>query len=85
MGNKIDDLKELSKVKHPTMVVVRDASGESLNACIGFVRSGDSTNYFEEQASGDLRASRTETHLLTLPDSFDVDDFGLYWDQVYSG
>ena len=85
MAKKLDDVKELSKVKHPTMVIVRDASGESLNACIGFVRAGDSTNYFEELAEGDLRSSRTETHLLALPDSFNADDFGLYWDQVYSG
>lgn len=85
MAKKLDDVKELSKVKHPTMVIVRDASGDSLNACIGFVRSGDSTNYFEELAEGDLRSSRTETYLLTLPDSFNADDYGLYWDQVYSG
>lgn len=79
------ELKNLSKVDHPTMVIVRDASGESLNACIGFVRAGDSTSYLDELAAGDLRSNRTETHHVTLPDSFDAEDLGLYWDQVYAG
>lgn len=80
-----DEIKKLSTVKHPTMLVVRDASGESLNACIAFVRAGDSTNFAEELAQGDLRSARTETHLIAMPDSFDAEDYGLYWDQIYSG
>ena len=79
------EIKKLSTVKHPTMIVVRDASGDSLNAVILFVRAGDSTTYAEELAAGDLRSARTETHLIDMPDSFDVDDYGLYWDQPYSG
>ncbi len=83
--DEITELKPITIVKHPTMVVVRDASEQSLNAVIVFIRSGDSTIPAETTAERDLQSPRTETSLVPLADDFNAEDVGLYWDIPYSG
>ncbi len=79
------ELAKFSKVKHPTLVITKDVSGQSLTAVLQFLRIGDAVSDAEDVAAGELRSDRQETFQFSLPDSFDVDDYGLYWNQVYIG
>lgn len=80
------EIRELSTVKHPTMVVMHDADGTSLNAVIVFVRQGESTLEAEQLGAGELVPNvRMETHLIPMPDDFNAEDYGLYWDIAYIG
>lgn len=71
--------------EHPTLLVAKDATGESLDAVLVFVKKGNSITEAQALIEGDLRSDRPEVLSYALPDTFDAEALGLYWDEVTYG
>jgi len=78
------EIRERSRVKVNSMVIVADATENSLDCAVVFIKAGDSTfDAVSEAASyGNVRNAH-ERLVAPLPPNFDED--AVYWMHVYQG
>ena len=81
-----DDMRRVSTVNTPTMVAVTDATGDTMEAAIVFIRAGGNIHDAVQIAAkeGSIKYAH-ESFRMAMPDDWDAKDYGLYWDFVYMG
>jgi hypothetical protein len=80
------DMRRVSTVDKPTMVAVVDATGETLEGAIVFIRAGGNIHDAVSLAAsnGGIHNAH-EPFSMAMPEGWDAEDVGLYWDFVYMG
>ena len=78
-----DEVRKVSIVKVPTIVVVTDATEESLEGAVVFIKAGTSSHDAVSRAAENGIRNAHERACIPLPPDFDATDNGLYWDQPY--
>jgi len=78
------DLRKITKVKHPCMIVVADATEKTLETAIVFIKAGTPAHDAVSVAASiaGIRNAH-ERSCIELPDDFDARDHGICWDQPY--